>query len=214
MMHCEVPKSTSCQQLLTHFSKSEPNGHGPAIQFWRNGKLQMRLNFVLLEEVFKMSSSAFIKGSIPRPFSHQQSGVCPPMQIGLFSKETRGGPPPPPQDTAWDLCSGSFREGSKTGEILLCSEPVNQAPLRPSWRSLSTWPLFPRRLRRGGEGKRGTPADRCFSSHKSPTPRSPSHLWVTEEWSRAAGCALKGACFNGGRKRMKRRSAVCFFLQE
>ncbi|KAK9952082.1 hypothetical protein ABG768_017940 [Culter alburnus] len=29
MMHCEVPKSTSCQQLLTHFSKSEPNGHGP-----------------------------------------------------------------------------------------------------------------------------------------------------------------------------------------
>lgn len=82
-------------------------------------------------------------------------------------------PSPPPQDTAWDLCSGPFREGSKTGEILLCSEPVNQAPLRPSWRSLSTWPFSPRRLRRGGEGRRGTPADRCFSSHKNSDPEEP-----------------------------------------
>lgn len=146
------------------------------------------------------------------------TSLLPSTERGLSSDANRlifkgvaGRPTTPPQDTAWDLCSGSFREGSKTGEILLCSEPVNQAPLRPSWRSLSTWPLSPRRLRREGEGRRGTPADRCFSSHKSPTPRSPSHLWVTEEWSRAAGCALKGACFNGGRKRMKRRSAVCFF---
>ncbi len=98
IMLSEVPKRTSCQQLLTHFSKSEPSGL--AIQFRRKssrceracawGVMRSTVNFVLLEEVFKMSSSALIKGSIPHPLLHQQSGFCPPMQIGLDSKR---GPP-------------------------------------------------------------------------------------------------------------------------
>lgn len=86
-------------------------------------------------------------------------------------------PSPPPQDTAWDLCSGPFREGSKTGEILLCSEPVNQAPLRPSWRSLSTWPLSPRRLRRGGEA--GDPCRPLFLLAQKLRPRGALHIY---EW--------------------------------
>lgn len=97
IMHCEEPKSRgpAASKLLTHFSKPEPNDTpGLAVSFWRDEKLQMRLTFVLLEEVLEMSGSAFIKGSIPRPFFHQQSGVCPPMQIGLYSKEWGEGHPP------------------------------------------------------------------------------------------------------------------------
>lgn len=52
------------------------------------------MNSVLHEEVSEMSGCAFIKGSIPRTPSHQQSCFCPPMQMGLHSKESSGGPLP------------------------------------------------------------------------------------------------------------------------
>lgn len=198
IMHCEEPKSRgpAASKLLTHFSKPEPNGHTRPRNFILTGRKAPDA----VELCAPWGSSQNVRFCIYQ--RQHPTSLLSSTERGLSSnanrlifKGVRGGPPPPPQGTAWDLCSASFREGSKTGEILLCSEPVNQAPLRPSWRSLSAWPLS---LPWGGWGGRGgprPPADRCFSSHKSPTPRSPSHVWLTEEWSRAAGLRLERSLF-------------------
>ncbi len=175
--YAEGPKRTSCQQLLTHFSKSEPSGL--AIQFRRKssrceracawGVMRSTVNFVLLEEVFKMSSSALIKGSISYPLLHQQSGFCPPMQIGLDSKEAL------PSSSRHSMGSvfRPFQWGKQNGRDPALFEASESGSSKAQLKVFEYLASLPVEAEERGEGRRGTPADRCFSSHKNSDPEEP-----------------------------------------
>lgn len=132
----------------------------------------MRLNFVLLEEVLKMSGSAFIKGSILRPFFHQQSGVCPPMQIGLYSKEW-GEAHPPSSRHSMGSVFGLFQRGKQNGRdpaLFGASESgSSKAQLKVFECLASLSPL--RRMRR--EGGTPTPCWPLFLLTQKSDPEEP-----------------------------------------
>lgn len=197
MMHCEEPKSRgpAASKLLTHFSKPEPNRHIRPRNFILTGRKAPDA----VELCAPWGSSQNVRFCIYQ--RQHPTSLLSSTERGLSSnanrlifKGVRGGPPPSSRLSMGSVF-GLFQRGKQNGRdpaLFGASESgSSKAQLKVFECLASLSPL--RRMRR--EGGPRPPADRCFSSHKSPTPRSPSHVWLTEEWSRAAGLRLERSLF-------------------